>query len=85
VITTAPPGAWVSVRNCAGSWCNVNYRGIDGWMSAGYIGGGPQYYGPRPYYAPPPPPAYYYPRPYPYYRPYGGPRYGFSFGFGGRL
>ena len=40
VITTAPPGAWVSVRNCAGSWCNVNYRGINGWMSAGYIGGG---------------------------------------------
>src|SRR5688572_18806106 len=50
VITTAPPGAWVSVRNCAGSWCNVNYRGINGWMSAGYIGGGgPQYHSPRPY------------------------------------
>lgn len=87
VIATAPPGAFVDVRNCGGNWCRVNYRGIVGWMSARYIARG------KPRYAPPqryayPPPVYYYPRPYyypyaypRYYRP--GPSYGFWFGFSG--
>ncbi|HET7714588.1 MAG TPA: SH3 domain-containing protein [Bauldia sp.] len=91
VITTAPPGAFVRVRNCGGSWCKVNYRGIAGWMSASYISdGGPRYYYPPRYIyrPPPPPPVYYYPRPY--YYPYGYPRYwrpgpswGVWFGFSG--
>lgn len=90
VIATAPPGAFVDVRKCGGSWCKVKYRGIVGWMSARYIAGGAQRYLPAPRYAypPPPPPVYYYPRPYyypyaypRYYRP--GPSYGFWFGFRG--
>lgn len=95
VITTAPPGAWVGVHRCVANWCDVSVVGVRGWMSAAYIGDGPQpYYAPQPRYVPPPyayrpappPPVYYdpytYRGPYPYY----GPRrprtsYGFSFGF----
>ena len=77
VITTAAPGAWVSVRNCAGNWCKVKYRGINGWMSAGYIGrGGSRYQAPSRDYNYAPTQDYYVPSGYvdrgpePYYRPF---------------
>jgi uncharacterized protein YraI len=70
VVTTAPPGAWVGVRRCVPRWCEVNFRGIYGWMSAAYISSGAVPYRPPPppYYRPPPAP-YYRPPPAPYYRP----------------
>lgn len=74
VITTAPPGAYVSVLNCPSSWCRVNYRGIVGWMSRGYISG-QRIYPPKVYYPPRAYPRYYYPQPYYYPRPYAYPRY----------
>ena len=79
IVTTAPPGAWVGVRKCVPRWCKVDFRGIDGWMSAAYIAGSAPAYRPPPYYRPPPPPPpiYYppydarrYPYPYPYPYPY---------------
>lgn len=39
VIDTMPGGSHVSIRNCTGSWCRVNFRGQSGWASAGYLGG----------------------------------------------
>lgn len=85
VIATAPRGAYVSVHNCWRSWCKVNYRGILGWMSAGYIASGKPRYYPRYAYKPP---VYFYPRPiypYPYVWPhyYRGLSYGFWFSFRG--
>ncbi|MCP4384010.1 MAG: SH3 domain-containing protein [Hyphomicrobiales bacterium] len=90
VIATAPPGAWVKVHKCVPRWCKVNFRGVRGWMSAGYIAhrAKPRVYAPRPYYAPKP---YYRPLPpryrYPYVHPYFGYRprnnFGIYFGFGG--
>jgi hypothetical protein len=89
VITTAPAGSFVNVLGCPSSWCRVNFRGIVGWMSAGYIGSAPRYYPPKVYY---PPRAYprYYPQPYYYPRPYPYPRYyypraypGYRFGYRG--
>jgi uncharacterized protein YraI len=94
VITTLPPGVYVSVSRCTGGWCAVNAAGFSGWISASYIGGAYPRYASAP---PPPPPRYYYqpiyPRPYRYaypYRYYGGPSfyysgpgYGFYFNYGG--
>lgn len=38
-ITSMPDGALVDVRGCTRGygWCRVNYRGYDGWASAGYL------------------------------------------------
>ena len=76
VITTVPPGAFVSVRSCVPRWCRVTFRGLTGWMSSAYIARGgqryyrPKVYYPRPYVYPQPYvyPRYVYPRPYPYPR-----------------
>lgn len=77
IVTTAPPGAWVSVRKCVPRWCKVNFRGINGWMSAAYISSGAvPYRPPPPYYRPPPP--YYRPPPI-YYPPYYARRYPYRY------
>ncbi|WEK05355.1 MAG: SH3 domain-containing protein [Candidatus Devosia phytovorans] len=53
-------GEQVDVQQCRGSWCYVEKRGPDGWVSANYLerGGRPgwndDYYQP----APPPPPVW---------------------------
>jgi uncharacterized protein YraI len=39
IITTAQPGAWVSVQFCSHSWCKVKLSAYTGWMSSGHIGG----------------------------------------------
>jgi uncharacterized protein YraI len=67
-VAVIPGGGAVQVYNCSGSWCNVNWRGRVGWVSARYLSGS---YAPRRYYN----------TPAPYY--YGGyPYSGFSFFFG---
>jgi uncharacterized protein YraI len=40
VVDTMPAGAHVNIRNCAGSWCRVSFRGERGWASASYLGQG---------------------------------------------
>jgi hypothetical protein len=66
-ITTIPAGAQVSVSGCT-SWCSVNYRGLRGYVSAGYVSGGVVRPGPihRPppvMHRPPPPSWGYYQKP----------------------
>ena len=82
VITAAAAGAHVSLGNCVGSWCRVNYGGVQGWMSSLYIAGnGPRYVerAPTIYDDGPPPPPVFYPR----YRSYDyGPSFSFSIGNG---
>lgn len=63
-----PGGSTAEVGRCRYGWCEIFWRGIQGYSSAAYLEGGgpPRVYGP-------PPPVVYGPRPYiygPYYRPY---------------
>src|SRR5690606_24582177 len=58
-------GERVDVQQCRGSWCYVERRGADGWVSASYLDSGRWDDGwndgwDRP---PPPPPAWGNPRP----------------------
>lgn len=39
IVTTARPGAWVSIQFCSHSWCKVKLLGYTGWMSLGHITG----------------------------------------------
>lgn len=58
VIDTIRRGERVDIQNCRGSWCYVEKRGPDGWVSANYLerGGRPSWnddyrppvYNPRP-------------------------------------
>lgn len=55
VIDTLRRGEQVDVQQCSGSWCFVEKRGPDGWVSANYLdrggrggGGYDRYYDPRP-------------------------------------
>ena len=76
-VTVIPGGGAVQVYHCArgGRWCQVNWRGRVGWVSARYLASG---YAPRRYYRAP---SRYYYTPAPYY--YGGyPFSGFGFYFG---
>lgn len=77
VIDALRRGEQVNVQYCRGSWCFVQKRGPDGWVSANYLqrgggGGGwdddDDYYEPRPPRPPhwdpyPPRPPYWEPRP----------------------
>jgi uncharacterized protein YraI len=76
VVDVMPEGAYVNVLGCTGSWCEVAFRGITGYASASYLGGGGEAYAAAPpvYVAPP-----IYRRPY-----YARPAVGFGFGFGPR-
>ena len=38
-ITTLPRGTAVWVRDCRAGWCLIRVRGLDGWVSAGYLAG----------------------------------------------
>lgn len=74
VITTIPAGSEVEVFGCP-RWCQVAYRGLEGWVSPNYVRTG---YAERPrvIYEAPPPVAVYDPYPFRYaYRsgPYVGP------------
>jgi hypothetical protein len=81
VVATAAPGQWIGVRDCTPNWCHVNFSGVQGWMSANFIGFDQDRYVEE---APPPPPPAYI-EPYPYYQgyyPYApAPYLGFSFGY----
>jgi uncharacterized protein YraI len=49
VVGVLTSGAFVDVRQCAGSWCEIGGRGPDGWVSSSYLdirGGGTQNLGP---------------------------------------
>ena len=52
VVDTIPAGGLVSVGQCSGSWCRVNYDGLGGWASANYLQG-VRYSQPRPTYREP--------------------------------
>jgi uncharacterized protein YraI len=59
VIDTMPAGANVAILGCTGSWCRVSFRGIEGYASASYLGGGgPVYAAEPPVYVAPPPPVF---------------------------
>jgi uncharacterized protein YraI len=70
-ITTIPGGARVRVLGC-GSWCQVNFQGIRGFVSASYVAGGngfvkrppPMARAPMMMHRPPPPTAGFYKTPY---------------------
>jgi len=54
VITVLPAGATVNVLDCAGSWCEVAWRGGSGYASRSYLAlGGGGYAAPPVYVAPP--------------------------------
>ena len=55
VIDTVRRGERVDVQQCRGSWCYVEKRGPDGWVSANYLerGGRPGWNDDDDYYRPP--------------------------------
>lgn len=53
-ILAIPAGGALEVYRCA-SWCNVNYRGYVGWVSARYISSGTYYRAPTTMYRQSPP------------------------------
>ncbi len=58
VVDTLARGQQVDIQYCRGSWCFVEKRGPDGWVSSNYLSSG------RPGWTPPPPPPPVYdPRP----------------------
>lgn len=76
VVDALRRGDRVDVQYCQGSWCFVEKRGPDGWVSSRYLatgGGGydDDYYEPAPrpprppHWNPPPRPPVYNPRPWP--------------------
>lgn len=66
VIDTLRRGERVDVQQCRGSWCYVEKRGADGWVSSNYLSSGTGWSRP-----PPPPPVWTPPRPQP---PHWNPR-----------
>lgn len=82
VVDVMRRGEQVEVQQCRGSWCFVERRGPDGWVSAryldrGYNGGGwddDDYYDRPPVWNPRPPRPPHWnprpPRPWPVYPPY---------------
>lgn len=71
-LTVLPEGSGVDVEGCSGGWCQVIYRGLDGYVSRSYLafgGGRPAVVVPPPVYVPPPVIVY------PPYRPGWGPPY----------
>lgn len=44
VVDVARRGEVVDVDHCRGSWCFINRRGPDGWVSANYLSRGGGYY-----------------------------------------
>ena len=93
VIDALRRGDRVDVQYCQGSWCFVEKRGPDGWVSSRYLatGGGwdDDYYEPAPrpprppHWNPPPRPPVYNPRPWPAVPAPYPPRPGASFCFNG--
>ncbi|WIY51850.1 SH3 domain-containing protein [Devosia sp. YIM 151766] len=59
VVDTLRRGEQVDVQHCRGSWCFVEKRGPNGWVSANYLSSGDRGWN-RP---PPPPPVWTPPRP----------------------
>ncbi len=60
VVDTLRRGQQVDVQYCRGSWCYVEKRGPDGWVSANYLSSGNPGWTP-----PPPPPPVWKPNPRP--------------------
>ncbi|WP_052153660.1 SH3 domain-containing protein, partial [Devosia sp. LC5] len=60
VVDTLRRGEQVDVQQCRGSWCYVEKRGPDGWVSANYLSAGGWDNG---WNRPPPPPPTWNPRP----------------------
>ncbi len=70
VIDVLRRGEQVDVQQCRGSWCFVERRGVDGWVSSSYLnsgrpgGGWDDGYGRPPYWDPTPSrPPHWNPRP----------------------
>ncbi|WP_291364536.1 SH3 domain-containing protein [Devosia sp.] len=91
-IDTLRRGEQVDVVQCRGSWCYVEKRGPDGWVSANYLSRGgnpgwdddwgwdrPPHWNPRP----PRPPHWNPPRPWPQPQPW--PGYGYPGNGGGSI
>jgi hypothetical protein len=81
IIAKIPAGSPIGVGNCSGQWCQVTWRGQNGYVIATSLAPGgppPGYAVPPPGYGPPPvyvgPPPYYGPYQYGYYGP--GPYWG---------
>ncbi|WP_171015875.1 SH3 domain-containing protein [Devosia sp. FKR38] len=79
VVDTLRRGERVDVQQCRGSWCYVEKRGPDGWVSANYLSRGGGYddwddgdnWGRPPHWNPGPSrPPHWNPRPYPVYPTY---------------
>ena len=79
VVDTLRRGERVDVQQCRGSWCYVEKRGPDGWVSASYLGrsGGYDRWDDnwdddwdRPHWNPGPSRPHWTPRPYPVYPTY---------------
>ena len=95
-ILAIPAGAALDIYRCA-SWCNVNYRGHVGWVSARYVSSGAYYRPPTTVFRQLPPRSGYIARPrwddrygawydgrrwYRDGRWYDRPNFSFFFGFG---
>lgn len=82
VVDALRRGERVDIQYCRGSWCFVEKRGPDGWVSANYLaqGGGnggwdDDYYDPPPVWNPRPPrPPHWNPSPRPPRPPHWNPR-----------
>lgn len=69
-IGVVPAGRHVDVIECIGRWCQIEYRGLVGWVSARYLAEDGYYYTPLPRVYPAPPYHYGWPRrPRPPYSP----------------
>ena len=62
-IVVIPAGAALEFYSCT-SWCNVNYRGYVGWVSARYVRSGNYYRPPVTVFRPSPPRSGYVARPW---------------------
>ncbi len=62
-IVVVPAGAALDVYRCA-SWCNVNYHGYVGWVSARYVSSGAYYRPPVTVFRPRPPRSGFVARPW---------------------
>jgi len=76
-VDVAQRGEVVDVDHCRGSWCRIERRGPDGWVSANYLSRGGGYYDDRrydePIYIERPRRRYVRPPFYPRYPRYRGP------------
>jgi hypothetical protein len=70
-VDTLHRGERVDVQHCQGSWCYVEKRGPDGWVSANYLSRGGNWHDDDDYWEPRPPrpprPPHWNPDPWPYY------------------